>query len=259
MSSSLKILLIAFFIIFLKSQLSSQDNMLDSLNFEPATEPTHTKQYFGIGIGYTGSFLFSDFKKLNDDIVKKFGLDDLKSPVFLSGIEGFIVTFKIPNLRIGLSGKGGSALSEKTMNIAGTDYKRSVEYKLFLSGLSFEYVFMPFNSVAIIPGFGGGIASLSVEAYQGNKKAWTEINETINENFLNRAEISYWYLQPSVSIEWAVTDYMVLRGNAGYSISLLNTSNWKYNRNAELSGVPPEINSNGLTAQVGIFFGLFNF
>jgi hypothetical protein len=49
----------------------------------------------------------------------------------------------------------------------------------------------------------------------------------------------------------------MLRANVNYNLTFGN--NWTYNRNATLNNVPTGINANGLSAQIGLFIGIFGY
>ena len=233
----------------------AQDDQLDDLSFESNTLNEESKPYFGVAGGYTGTFLFVNFDELNKHIKDMGFSDEFKAPIYLNGGEGFIVTFFVPNLRVAILGKGGSALIEKSG--AGNP---SIEYSVGFTGIALDYALVPIKSLslAFIPGVAVGRGRLTIEAFQGEKYDWKKFSLTNDSlNVLNRIETGFWFFEPKLNIEWAITDFFMLRLGAGYS--LWAGQEWYYNRNAKLENVPPGINANGLTLQVGAFVGLFNY
>ncbi|MCE5305402.1 hypothetical protein LLG34_06865, partial [bacterium] len=75
----LSLLMLAF------SQIFAQDENIESFQFE--TEPTQTEKspYFTLGGGYTAAFQFLNLDDLNA-LGKSYGLNDLKNPMYQSGL-----------------------------------------------------------------------------------------------------------------------------------------------------------------------------
>ncbi len=235
-----------------------QDDELSRLGFEEMPIKEEKQPYFGIGAGLTGSFLFINLDDLNNHI-KGFELDGTyKSPIFIIGGEVMSVPFILQNTRVSFFWLGSAT------ELKNETQKKYLEYYISLSGFSFDYVYLPFKSLAILPGISTGWGQIQLEAYQGDIANWESfIFKPDNNNFLNRAETGFIFLQPHLHLEYALTDFFVIRLSASYNMSFrgaLWTEDWKFNRTAKLENVPEGIGkSDGLILQIGLFIGLFNY
>lgn len=253
---SKKLLILAIVIFASVFNGFAQDNMLDSLNFEVSAVKEEKPPYFALGGGYTGTFLFADMTELNK-IAKNYGLSDLKSNIYLSGVQGFTAIGIIPNLRLGFWGLGGSQKTELKIDTASLT--RGLNYSLSFTGFSIDYGINLIKSLAVLPGISAGWVTATMEAYQSsnsfdfaNFKPGNDLN-----NYRQRAEGSFYFIQPNLNLEYAVTPFLMARLNVGYSYSF--SGDWKYNQDATLTNVPTGINANGMTVQFGVFVGLFNY
>jgi len=263
-----KILLFVLTGIILSSvKMIAQDDSIDTLNFEVQPIQEEKPPYFAIGGGYTATFLFLNMDGLNSHFASNnFSLPDLKSPIYMSGVHGFTAIGIVPNVRIGFMGMGGSkkvqadlAVKDKIDTTKIYNVTRGAEYSVYYTGFTLDYGFILFRSFALIPGVSGMWATATIESYQTEKAVdWTEFKpETKSNNFLNRAEGSFFYVQPYLNAEYAATPFLMVRASVGYSLSFSGT--WTYNRDASFNSVPSTINTSGLTAQLGLFIGLFNY
>ncbi|MFM8472022.1 MAG: hypothetical protein ACKOBV_00715, partial [Candidatus Kapaibacterium sp.] len=73
---------------------------------------------------------------------------------------------------------------------------------------------------------------------------------------MRRLEINHLYLQPTVQFEYALTTFTMIRANVGYAMTFQGDT-WTLNRTTQVTGAPSALNSSGLTAGFGVFFGLF--
>jgi hypothetical protein len=267
----LKIITLAIALIFMSSAAFGQDEDLDQFDFE--TEPLQEEKppYFAIAVGYNASFLFPDVAELNDSFVEKFGLQEFPSMMFMSGVQGFTGVVVVPNLRAGFFGAGGSSKVNYDGELTsgdGTALERSAEYSLSYTGFSVDYAWVPIRSLAILPGLNVGWGNVTLEAYQTHKydeggTDWGDFSpEGGNYDFMKHAAAGFVFVEPNVNIEFALTNFSMIRVSAGYSMTFIGsmfTSNWEFNRMAALENVPDGINGNGLRLQAGIFVGLFNY
>lgn len=245
------------------SYLYSQDEDLDSLKFEETETVEEDRVYFALAGGYTGDFAFFNFDELNKKLATmNLGLKELKSPVFMQGAQGFtgLGILNMPlfkNMRLGYIGVGGSALTEIEIN----NYTHGFQYDIGLTGISLDYGFVPFRSLAILVGVTGGWGNLKIEAYKTDKEFdWGNIKydpESPDDNYYQSAEASLLFVRPNLYIEYAILPYLMARANVGYNFTFMG--DWKFNKTAALKNVPAEINGNGLSLQFGIFLGMFNY
>lgn len=256
-----KILIVLLLTISSVTYMFAQDEELDSINFEESEEVVEERVYFALAGGYVGDFGFFNFDVLNDKLnTMGLGLAELKSTVFMQGAQGFtglgildIPIFK--NIRIGYIGVGGAALSETVIN----DVTHGFNYDIGMTGLSLDYGFVPFRSLAILIGVTGGWGKIKLEAYKTSKNFdWSNIDPNSNDNnYYQSAEASMLFVRPNLYIEYAILPYLMARANIGYNFTFMN--DWKFNKTAALENVPTEINGNGLALQFGIFLGMFNY
>jgi hypothetical protein len=249
-------ILFLILIIICTGLVYAQDNRLDSTHFEEAPVITEKPVYFGIGLGYVGTFIFPSYTDINKINEKFPGLPQFSGPVFLSGAHGFTGIGVIPNLRVGFFGYSGSSSVTKQNPDTST---LGSNISLSLTGISIDYGMVLFKSFAILPGLNLGWSNVTLDYYQVKSNIdWNNFtNGTLQSSYLNRAEGSFWFVQPHIDIEYALKPFLMIRGNISYGLSF--SSSWKYNTNATLNNVPSGINSSGLSLQIGIFIGLFNF
>jgi hypothetical protein len=264
---NLRLLFMIFAVLSLQYYNSfSQDDKVNNLDFEDVKPKEESYKYFGVGGGFTASFLYPDFSALNDQLqASNFGVDKLSGGVFLGGGEGFVAIPIIPNLRAGIFGMAGSKTIDKTIeniNSSGHNVTRSIQYGVGLTGIMLGYGIKPFNSLSLVvlPGVNAGFGRLTIDMYQGDSVDWGGIKPgQYNEyNWFNRAETSLWYVQPNVSFEFAFTMFTMIRANVGYNLQLSGDSSWKLNNNADLKNIS-NVNIKGLSFQIGLYLGLFNY
>lgn len=232
--------------------IQAQDDKLDKLSFEESPLLDEKQPYFAVGGGFLGTFLFTNFDELNVSATA-FGVGEFKSPVFLTGAQGFTAIGVIPNIRIGVLSVGGKATSQATDT---ANLLKTMEYSTSLTGLTLDYAIQPFKHFAVIPGVMLGFGSVAVERSQTTaSRSFTDPIPSTN-NYFHRLDASTIALQPNLNIEYAITQFSMIRVNAGYMMSFMG--DWKADRQTVVTGVPDKINASGLTLQFGVFVGLFN-
>jgi len=259
-----KSITITLFLILMAIPIYSQDDQIDDLNFEPTQLDESSIPYFGIAGGYTGTFFFPKFDDLNSHLKSMgFQLGEFETPMYLNGVQGFTAIGIIPNMRIGFFGVTGSKTQKANFNINGASVEQGLDYYVSLTGINIDYGFVPFKSLAILPGINLGWGGLTLESYQGVKDIdWTHFKSEVDTlSFMNRAKSTFSFIQPNLNIEFTLTSYFMIRGSVGYNYSFALTGDWEWemNKYSNLKNVPSGINANGLTAQLGIFLGLFNY
>lgn len=259
-----KMIFLALFLVLLSFPIFAQDEFIDDLTFEPAELQEGQTRYFAISGGYTGTFFFANFDDLNTHLLDMgFGLDEFEAPIYLNGVQGFTGIGIIPNIRVGFFGATGSKIQKTNIDIDGAKLERGLEYSLSLTGFNVDYGYVPIKSLAILPGINVGWGGLTLESYQGAKEYdWKDFNTKVDSlNFMNRAKTTFSFIQPSLSIEWTLTPYFMIRGNVAYNYSFALTGDWEWemNKYSNLTNVPNAINANGFSAQFGLFLGLFNY
>ncbi len=241
---------------FLSINLFSQDDKVDNMQFEETPVIEERPNYFAIGAGYVGTFIFANYSEVNSLLSSnKLDLPEFKNPIYMSGAHGVTGIGIIPNIRVGFFGLGGTANVNRNIG----DTLKGASYSISLGGFSLNYGIVLFKSFAILPGVNLGWSSATLEVYKTSKSFdWTKLDNKDEVNAYNkRAEGTFWFAQPHIDMEYALTPFLMVRANVGYSMSFLPT--WKYNKEATLDNVPSGLNTSGMTLQFGILVGLFNF
>ena len=240
-------------------QAFSQDDRLDEFTFEEE-EYKQDRKYFGIGGGYSGSFFMNELTGVNDFMTNNnFGLDELNNNVYHHGVELMSSTVIIPNTRIGFFRYAGAQESTEDFEINGDNVTRRAEYASFMTGVPLEYIFMPFKSFAIIPGIGLGYGTVDFEISQAPGKVDAgNIGPAADGNsYIHKINSSYFFAAPRLNIEYAVSQFTVVRLGAYYLTSF--SYDWQYNKEAAANNVPSDMENNGYAIQIGLYIGLFNY
>lgn len=238
----------------------SQDEQLEELEFETEEVQQESTGYFAVAAGYTATYNLLNMKELNNLATGKFNLPELKSPFFATGFEIFTGSIIVKNLNVGFFSYDGTTNSK----LDSTTFNRTFDYTIANKGLIVDYGFVAYKSLAILPGFQLGFGSSTINIDQTVKKVdWGDIdgNNTI-QGYHHRLEKYFLNIEPRLSIQYAVTNFLMFRANASYGLSVKNPfvkEDWIYNNSGEATNVPDEINPGGLKVQLGIFVGLMNF
>lgn len=244
-----KILFLLVFFVLTFTSTFSQDEV-NNVQFEESDVKIEKPPYFALGGGYVGNFVFLDMNDLNS-LIKYIGLQEIKTPIFLSGAQGFTAIGIVKNLRIGFAGYSGSKKTEKEENFTTKGVKLEVDYTAF----SIDYGIVLFKSFAILPGVNLGWSKITLEKYAISNFRWEDLKE--NAYTSNLVSGSFWFLQPTVNFEFAATPFLMIRLGASYPISF--SPKWVVNDVKEISGVPSGIKPTGFNVNFGIFVGLFNY
>ena len=233
---------------------TAQDDRLNELNFDEEPLPEETVAYSSIGIGPAFSLFTPDVTALNAKATSM-GLDELSSPFILAGAEFFAAIGVVPNLRLGFSWLSGSVGSVKELISTGGGMKRSLDYSISTRSLHFDYAIVPAAKLAIIPGVGltWGYSTIT-SSTTSEPFNWESDSSMTSQVFLEQSSLC---LQPRLSIEYAVTPFLNLRVQTAYTVPV-STSDWTANLHGSSLNVPSSIGISGLSAQIGVFVGLFN-
>jgi hypothetical protein len=237
-----------------RAQQTDGDN-LGEITFEELKDKEKSTQYFAVGGGFTGNFLMMDDAALNEKLPANFKVGSLKSPLFVSGGQGFL-TFFFKNIRFGFNAGMGTQTTDTTVVSGADTIKQQLDYSASFNGVTIDYAIPVFSGFTILPGVQAGFGSMIFERYDGKSSdTWSGVvNNT--PRTMSRLEISHLFVQPTVQFEYSLTTFTMIRANVGYAMTFQGDS-WMLNRTTQLSGSPKELNSGGLTAGFGVFFGLF--
>ncbi|MGC8748972.1 MAG: hypothetical protein ACP5RR_08880 [Candidatus Kapaibacteriota bacterium] len=244
-----KFIICAFMFAFGNFFLFPQENQ-NNIQFEESNVEIERPPYFGLGGGYVGNFMFMNLDDINS-LTKELVMSEIKSPLFLSGAQGFTAVGIVKNLRIGFSGYSGSKKTEKVENFTTKGLKLEVNYTSFL----IDYGIILFKSFAVLPGLNLGWSKITLEKYAITDFKWEDLKaESYTSNNING---SFWFVQPNINFEFAATPFLMLRIGFGYPISF--SPKWKINDLKEVSGVPQGLKPTGFNFNFGLFVGLFNY
>jgi hypothetical protein len=201
--------------------------------------------------------MFQDFTKLNETVGAITG-GTLNGPMWLLGGQGFVAIGIIPNVRVGVFSVAGSSSSERESG----GVTRRAEYNMSMTGMNIDYAFMPFKGFAVLPGVNLGAGTVSFEASQSSGSR--TFPQTFPPSGLPPTATSYmsfiranhFFVQPNVNLEYAFSLLTMIRLNVGYSFSFMG--DWRADKVAAIANVPSSYNASGVTAQIGLFVGLFN-
>lgn len=259
MTKKLLYLAIAALFLTININAKAQDERLDSISFESEPLREETNPYFGVGGGYVGGFQFVNMDEINKAFNQQLKVDDFSGPMYLQGVEGFTGIIVVQNLRVGFMGVSGSKLMEKQDTV-----KRSIELSASMMGFTVNYGIVAVKSLAILPGMNLGWGTYGIEHYQtSGPKDWKDVNNPdFKNNYYEKFERSFMFAQPNLTIEYALTNFLVFRVSASYNLTFKNflkDKEFTYNKTAELTNAPSGVKADGLAVQIGLFGGLFNY
>jgi hypothetical protein len=213
---------------------------------------------FGAAGGFTPMIMFPNIDGINQEL-NAIGMDQLSSPIVTWGGGGYAYVMIIDNLRLG--GIGFSGSQSEVAKIKNLDTE--TEYSLGGGALTIEYTFPFVKNMALSAGFMIGAGSLDIDIYQNeNSFDWSNIwDEVKNGTSVDHKELSiknsFYFISPTVNIDFPITRFLALRGGIGYQFTFSN--DWEIGNEKTLNSVPNNIDANGFVIQTGILIGLFAF
>ncbi len=218
--------------------------------------------YIGFGGGYLGMYSLLNYDELNT-VAASFGLEDFSGGLLMNGGGGFLAGVGPENIRLGIYGVGGQL--EKTVS---TDaFKRTLRLSSSLVALQLDYaIFLPADGLMLFPGVMLGRGTNTLELYQVmasdsvrfdtlfNNPTFGGASDGSSTNRYARISRSTLHLQPTLNLEYAINQFVMIRAGAGYGLNFGGT--WNDPIGTEVDDVP-DINSDGLSVHFGLFVGLF--
>ncbi|MCU0426797.1 MAG: hypothetical protein MUF71_14355 [Candidatus Kapabacteria bacterium] len=234
---------------------SAQDDKLNQFSFEDVPTEEAKPPYFAVSGGFISTWLFANVADLNTLTNSVVGAN-FNSPFVLLGGEAFAAIGIIPNVRVGIMSIGGTNTLQSAS--AGSQPTRQAEYSINMLGLSLDYAWTPFKGFSLIPGVRGGTGAINYEISQSASatQAYPIFPIASTSNSMRRLRSNMLFVMPNLNIEYAFTLVSMVRLNVGYNVSFMQ--DWRADNVSTITGVPASINATGLTAQVGLFVGLFN-
>jgi hypothetical protein len=220
------------------------------LSFDDKTVKESFRKYFVLVGGLTVDWLLISDTGLNSFLANTPDELKLSGPIHLTGGQGLTGVPWVKNLRLGVLGYGGSLESEVLGDTQLTQTKLSVS----MFGFSVHYAYVPFEHLAVLAGVNAGWGDMIYEKYEGQATKET----TFSGNGTNRLQKNYFFVMPNVELEYAVANFIILRLDASYNMTLGQDTDWTYNK-VTTNTVNPDFNLSGLKIGFGVMVGLVNF
>ena len=223
--------------------------------------------YIGFGLGYLGNYAMLSLDDVNE-IGAEFGLDPLSSGVLSHGFGVFLGGIGLRNIRYGFYNQGGSVETLKPVTLDEQDYTRKLVFSSNLLTFQLDYaIFLKFQQgLVLFPGLAVSRETTELELFQikSDNLSYDELfnpfdynsidTVAVEQNRYGRLVRNSFQIRPMVSVDFAINYFLVARAGAGYAFNL--TGDWNHASGDPISGVP-EIQSDGLLFQFGLFVGLF--
>lgn len=220
------------------------------VSFENETSSKVKRNYFVLAGGLTVDWLLISDKSLNSFFANTPDELKLSGPIHLTGGQGLTGVPWLNNLRLGVLGYGGSIESA----VLGKEQLSQSKLSVSMFGFSVHYGYVPFEHLAVLAGVNAGWGDMTYEKYEGPAKKET----TFSGNGTNRLEKNYFFVMPNAQLEYAVANFIILRIDASYNMTLGQDTDWTYNT-VSSNSVNPDFNLSGVKIGFGVMVGLVNF
>jgi hypothetical protein len=255
----------------------AQDDNFEDYQFDDSTALDEAKQpYFALALGGTASFLFANYDDINAQGLPSnlhwdnfYGEDvTFSGPTMMWGFDVFTALSPLlNNTRLGISYKAGSQEISQSIVMPDTPLNDILDFNVYrslevnMAGLHIDYAFVPIKSLAIVGGMGLHLGNMYIE--QARSLPTVHWNDTgITTGNSDRMHYSFIGVEPQVSVEYALTGFLMLRLHGSYIVSFDNPfvdHAWTINGNNELTSVPSSVSPNGFNVGIGLYLGLFNY
>jgi hypothetical protein len=251
-------------LLFVFSPLFSQDDDLDQLPFDDEPLKKQRINYFAIGGGYTVGTLRLNLDDYNSLLGQFSGRNELGKNLIMHGGAAFTGIPFIKNFRLGYHSYGGGLSDDYLIGESNV----SQELRVSLSGINADYGYVLFKNFAIMGGFGLGWGNVNMRVAKGNATYdWNMIKDDLSDadNYFIFAEKKFMYFNPTLSFEWATTNFLMFRALINYNYTFNNPiasaedKSWSINNVAQINNAPRGLTPNGLYFEFGVFLGLFNY
>lgn len=245
--------------IFLKAQSDELDLPFDN---EPLKQ--ESLDYFVLAGGITFDWLMVNEDNMNSFFDTQAESDfKLSAPLQLTGGQGVTGIPWIKNLRLGVFGYGGSTESEvskfkRTLETGEeTGEFGEIQSRLTASmfGFSVHYGYVPFANFAILAGVNAGWGDITYEMFSSVELARDEPQAGFG---MDRYEKSYFFAMPNIQLEYALANFIILRADASYNLTIGQDAEWTSNYLGK-SDINPNLDLSGLKIGFGVMVGLVNF
>jgi len=246
--------LLAICFVMLEVPLLAQDDE------EPVPPPHgHPQTKFGVAGGFTQNFLFLNLDPINQVLRNNNAADLGNGPITMLGGQGYGYILLLPNVRVGGVGASGNISSLSLLGVT----RREVDLSVGYGGVTIDYVLPVAGHLDLAFGvvLGGGSVNLKITRDNGSPKTWDAIwnqfknNDSTASEFTKNLSGSFFVVQPSINVEYALLRWLGVRVGASYNGMV--GGNWKVDGSYDFIGVPSEINGKGFMINGGIFLGFF--
>lgn len=245
----MKQVLLILSLILLPVFLSAQDEDKD-LPFETDQKSNSSNLYFVLAGGLTVDWLMISENNLNSFFANTPEELTLSGPINMIGGQGLTGIPWVNNLRIGFLGYGGSL--ESAVN--GDTQLSQSKLTASMFGFSVQYGYVPYEHIAILAGVNAGWGDMSYEVFSGS----ANVENSFANYGTNRLEKSYFFIMPTVQVEYALANFIIIRADASYNLTLGQDKEWTYN-SVSKNSVNPDFDISGFKIGFGVMVGLVNF
>ena len=202
--------------------------------------------------------LFPNYDDINSNLTQ-LGMSEFDGPLVTWGGGGYAYVMIIDNLRLGGYGFSGSKAETSTTN----SLENEVSYSIGGGAFTIEYT-MPFiKNIAVSAGLMTGGGAIEIDAYQNSTNpnwnmVWDQLyngSNTVDKQLSMKN--SFFFLSPTLNVDFPVTRFLALRGGIGYQFTF--GSDWEIANGRKIDNVPSGLNADGFFIQTGLLIGLFAF
>lgn len=245
----MKKVLLLLSILMLPILLSAQDDDKD-LPFENDQQRDNSRLYFVLAGGLTVDWLLISENNLNSFFATTPEELKLSGPINMIGGQGLTGIPWVDNVRIGVLGYGGSLESA----INGDTQLSQSKLTASLFGFSVQYGYVPYEHLAFLAGVNAGWGDMSYEVFSGS----VTVENSFSNYGTNRLEKDFFFVMPTIQVEYALANFIIIRADASYNLTVGQDKEWTYNTVAKNS-VNPDFNISGFKIGFGFMVGLVNF
>ncbi len=246
----------------------SDTSEFDDFNFDDIpVDDYRDLDYVGFGVGYLGNYGLLPFDEMNA-IGAEFDMPEISSGLLSHRLGVFIGGIVLKNFRYGFYFPiSGSKEVNSTVTLQGEEYSRTLAYSSNRSTFQLDYaLFLPPEGLVLFPGLMVSREKSEVELIQVQANDLTyetlfnpeEFDGTVPagavRNRYARIERNSFQLQPTLTLDYAVNYFLLLRAGVGYGFNVSGT--WQHASGEQIDNVP-DVKSDGVQIQFGLFVGLF--
>jgi hypothetical protein len=240
--------------------VADDQDLLSGFQVEPAShEHTQSNSYKALGIGYTGTLFFNKVDKLNE-MLKELELPDLSLPIYLHGFNSFLALEPTGGFSIGFNYSAGSKTVDKKLSGELADYTRYLSYRVGFTSVDLNFAFLPFKDFAILTGVSMAYSTLKIESYQ--TKSEYKFDNKFEKNsdpnrYFNSYDGTFYTAQPHLTLQYKLASNFLFKASGGYNFSF--SPDWKLNRESKIKNMPTDIKPDGMSIDIGLSIGIFDF